>query len=194
MGEYSSYSPHTRQGCGGCILSNPKLKVPSPDQISIFGREWEYSWQLKTQSPTFWPTFHFQGGRGVFLASQEWALLVKWAKSSGSLACSCIADSLSHTTCVETNTYCSVLFWINFALKQYSLNWLISLPSLIQVLLKWFTMIYTQNLMLIYAPVICPISPLHFAKTQFSHRAGERISWNLFTWLIFHLRRFCVHF
>ena len=37
------------------------------------------------------------GGGGVFMGSQNGEI------NSGSLACSCIADSLSHTTCVETN-------------------------------------------------------------------------------------------
>ena len=53
---------------GGCILSNLKLKVPSPDQI-------------------------FMGGGGSFPKNR--VFLAKWTKKSPSSTCSCIADSLS---------------------------------------------------------------------------------------------------
>ena len=58
-----------------------------------------YSWLLITESPG--PDQIFMGG-GYFCPAKNRVLLAKWAKSSGSLTCSCIADSLSHTVCVET--------------------------------------------------------------------------------------------
>ena len=46
--------------------------------------------------------FSLGGGRASLLLKNR-VFLAKWAKYSGSLACCCITDSLSHTTCVETN-------------------------------------------------------------------------------------------
>ena len=52
---------------------------------------------LESQNPKCQdlPKFQLIFGRGVF-----WRI---WSKISGSLACLCITDSLSHTTYVETN-------------------------------------------------------------------------------------------
>ena len=46
-------------------------------QLVIFG-EGVYSWLLKTQSPKFWPTFHFQVGGG-FLATQNSQVLANFS-------------------------------------------------------------------------------------------------------------------
>ena len=46
---------------GGGILGYSKLKDRSPGQIFILGGG-AYSWLLKTQSPNFWPNFHWGGG------------------------------------------------------------------------------------------------------------------------------------
>ena len=47
--------------------------------------------------------FNFQGGDVLEPNSRTGVLLRIWSKISGSLACLCIIDSLSHTTYVETN-------------------------------------------------------------------------------------------
>ena len=59
----------------------------------------EYSWLLKTQSAKFWSNFHFRWkGWGYSWLLKNRVFLAKWTKNSESLACSCIADSLTHTT------------------------------------------------------------------------------------------------
>ena len=69
-------------GWGGVFLATQNSKCQVLTKFSLGGGGggggW-YSWQLKTQSPKSWPTFHFRvgGGGGVFLASQELALLAK---------------------------------------------------------------------------------------------------------------------
>ena len=62
---------------------------------------------LHIRSPWFCqdlPKFQFSGGGGEmkpnFTSGVKWGT---WSKNSGSLACLCITDSLSHTTYVETN-------------------------------------------------------------------------------------------
>ena len=87
----------------GGILGNSKLKVPSPDQIFIWGD----SRPTQTWSPNLSDNFHFNGGEGgegggycghhipqIYSRNFEHKILTAqpW---------SCITDSLSHTTCVE---------------------------------------------------------------------------------------------
>ena len=63
-----------------------------------------HSGVVKTQSGKSCPNFHFWGGGGVFWT--KFQLRVKWdfwTKISTTAASYCIADSLSHTTHVETN-------------------------------------------------------------------------------------------
>ena len=48
--------------------------------------------------------FNFGGGGGVLEPNSRTGVLLRiWLKKSGSLACLCITDSLSHTMYVETN-------------------------------------------------------------------------------------------
>ena len=61
----------------------------------------QYCWQLKTQSPNFWPNFHGGGGGGWGILGQpRIGIILKMNQNSGRLTCSCIADSLSHIACV----------------------------------------------------------------------------------------------
>ena len=83
------------------------------------GRGKGFSRVVKTYTANFWPNFKFlgsqnskcqvlanfsfPGGREGGSLLKNRVFLVKWAKNTGSLTCSCIADSLSHSTFVETN-------------------------------------------------------------------------------------------
>ena len=58
-----------------------------------------YSWLLKTQSPNFWPTFHFRGG-GILKNWYYWQNERKILEAYLALASQIV---LSHTTCMETN-------------------------------------------------------------------------------------------
>ena len=96
--------------------------MPSYGQVFIWGRG--SSWVVKSQSAKFWPSFHFfiggvvktqsakfwpsfhWGGRGYSLVVQmRIGILGKMSKIFAMLysGSPCIADSLSHTMCVETN-------------------------------------------------------------------------------------------
>ena len=78
--------------------------IAAPNTVIIFtGETRRYPWGIQRE----W------GGGGNFAKNK--VFLAKWTKNSGkakwtknsrSLTCSCIADSLAHTTCVETNKSC----------------------------------------------------------------------------------------
>ena len=81
---------------GGVFLGSQNSKC----QVFIGGEGG--SWVVKTQSAKFWPSFHWGGGggKGVFFGSpnENW---YSWQNEQN--ICRAIADSLSHTMCVETN-------------------------------------------------------------------------------------------
>ena len=87
-------------GRGGVLESqNPKCQDLPKFQFS----GWGVFWKFKTQSDKICLNFNF-GERDVL--EQNSSLEVNsgiWSKISGSLACLCITDSLSHTMYVETN-------------------------------------------------------------------------------------------
>ena len=101
-------STHSRGG----ILGNSKLKVSSHDKIFIFS--WGEGVFLATQNSKsqVLTKFSFRGG-GIldttFLKYFSRGTQGILHQNFTSLACSCIADSLSHTTCVEANEL-SVVF------------------------------------------------------------------------------------
>ena len=106
---------------GGSILGNSKLKSP---QFSLGGGD---SWQLKapvTTDQIFISGYMGWGwGYGEWEVGYSWpaknrVLLAKWAKNSGSLTCSCIADSLSHTMCLEINQTIVVSFVVLWATEH----------------------------------------------------------------------------
>ena len=89
------------------ILQPSKPKVPRSEQISM-GR----GGVLESQNPKCQDLSKFQlweGGGGGRLCSEPNSRIgvfcAIWSKISGSLACLCITDSLSHTTYVETNQH-----------------------------------------------------------------------------------------
>ena len=61
--------------------------------------------QLKSQSAKISDNFHFRGGGGGILYCRIGVNCRIWTKFSTTPAGSCITDSLSHTTYVETNEY-----------------------------------------------------------------------------------------
>ena len=94
------------RGAGGVFLGSWVVKNQSSKfwpSFHFFGRG-GYSWVVKTQSAKFWPSFHGGGrGEGGSWVQMGIGILGKMSKNfampySGS---PCIADSLSHTTCVK---------------------------------------------------------------------------------------------
>ena len=73
---------------GGNWVVKTKLKVPSYGQIEIGGGVFLGSQNSKVPSSG---QLFIGGGGGILLKSR--VFLGKWSKNSGSLACSCIADS-----------------------------------------------------------------------------------------------------
>ena len=64
--------------------------------------------ESQTQSAKICLNFNFRGWGWEGVLEPDLSLgvnLAIWSKISGSLACLCITDSLSHTTYVETNEY-----------------------------------------------------------------------------------------
>ena len=109
---------------GGVFLASQNSKCQVLANFSFSEGGDIHSRVVKSKSAQFWPTFRFWEGVGVFLGSQKSkcqvmanfsfrdgrgkllknrVFLAKWAKNSWSPACCCIADILSHTTCVETS-------------------------------------------------------------------------------------------
>ena len=100
-------------------MYNIGIHVKHPGMF-FWGGRGQFSWLLKIQiqSAKFWPNFFLVGGGGggggVFLATQNSSVKF-WPnpfrgrgennepKILQAQASYCITDSLSHTTCVETN-------------------------------------------------------------------------------------------
>ena len=89
------------QFSGGGVFCNWKVKVPRFLTIFISGGGGIL--QLKSQSAKISDNFHFRGGGGGILYCRIGVNCRIWTKFSTTPAGSCITDSLSHTTYVETN-------------------------------------------------------------------------------------------
>ena len=83
-------------GRGEIFLGSKKCQVLAKFQWGRGG----YSWIVKTQCAKSWPNLNFRGGVYSWVVKNS-VFLGKCSKNSGSLACSCIADSLR----VETNEH-----------------------------------------------------------------------------------------